>query len=180
MMEATAEQENKPMKTSRLLTAHSLSIGSATFMAAVLLSAVWSAALAAPVTSKQAASVVTGWLNLDRTPLGETLGTSVGSVETFNDPAGSPLYYIAYLDPSGFVIVAADDLVEPIVGFAVAGQFDPSPDNPLGALVSNDMGARVAFARQAGSVPSDTNAWQAKVKWQQLSSTSGGPMIAPT
>jgi hypothetical protein len=98
MMEATAEQENKPMKTNRLLAAHSLSIGSAAFMSAALLSAVWSAALAAPVTSKQAASVVTGWLSLDRTPLGETLGTSVRRVETFNDPAGSPLYYICLAD----------------------------------------------------------------------------------
>ena len=63
---------------------------------------------------------------MDRTPLGETLGGSVQRVETFNDQAGNPVYYVVYLDPSGFVIVAADDLVEPIVGFARAGQYDPS------------------------------------------------------
>ena len=144
-----------------------------------LLIAGWSAAVADPVTSKKAASVVAGWLSLDRAPLGETLGTTVKRVETFNDQAGNPLYYIAYLDPSGLVIVVADDLVEPIVGFAVAGQFDPSADNPLGALVSNDLAARVTYARQAGSVPSDTNAMQARVKWQQLSPVNGGQIILP-
>src|ERR1039458_1541279 len=77
------------------------------------LSASWQAGSAAPVTYKQAAAAVTGWLSLDRAPLGETLGASVQRVDTFNDQTGKPVYYIAYLDPSGFVIVAAADLVEP-------------------------------------------------------------------
>ena len=174
-----AKEPKDPVRTTQPLAACRPNTALAVLISATLLIAGWSTALAAPVSSKQAAAAVTGWLSLDRTPLGETLGTSVRRVETFNDHAGSPLYYIAYLDPSGFVIVAADDLVEPIVGFAVAGQFDPSADNPLGALVSSDMGARVAFARQAGSVPSDTNTWKAQAKWQQLSSTSGGAMISP-
>src|SRR5664279_2930697 len=112
----------------------------------MLLSASSQATRATPVTSKQAAAAVTGWLSLDRTPLGETLGTSVQRVETFNDQHGNPIYYIVYLDPAGFVIVPADDMVEPIVGFARAGQYDPSTDNPLGALVSNDLSARIAYA----------------------------------
>ena len=72
----------------------------------ILLSAAWQAATAAPVTSKQAAAVVTGWLSADRAPLGETLGGTVRRVETFSDQAGNPVYYVAYLEPSGFVIVA--------------------------------------------------------------------------
>ncbi len=151
----------------------------AALMLTGLLSAPWQTATAAPVTSKQAAAVVTGWLSLDQTPLGETLGTSVQRVETFNDPSGNPLYYVAYLNPSGFVIVAGDDLVEPIVGFTSAGQFDPSNNNPLGALVSSDLAGRVAYARQAGSVPPDTNALQAQAKWQRLAPTNGGPVITP-
>ena len=144
-----------------------------------LLSARWQAATAAPVTSKQAAAVVTGWLSMDRTPLGETLGGSVQRVDTFNDQAGNAVYYVVYLKPSGFVIVAADDWVEPIVGFARAGRFDPSSANPLGALVSNDLPARVAYARQAGLAPSDTNALRARAKWQQLDTKDGGPVIIP-
>lgn len=145
---------------------------------AILSLAPWPGALAAPVSSKKAITVVKGWLSVDRMPLGETLGTAVQRVETFNDAAGAPLYYVAYLESSGYAIVAADDLVEPIVGFAAAGQFDPSGNNPLGALVSNDLAARVAYARQAGSKPADVSAVQALAKWQQLCPADGGPVIA--
>src|ERR1017187_995519 len=144
-----------------------------------LLNSPWPAAVAAPVTAKDAASAVMGWLSGDPTPLGETLGGTVQRVDTFNDQGGNPAYYIVYLEPSGFVIVAADDLVEPIVGFARAGQFNPSNANPLGALVSNDLSARVAFAQQATSAPSDTNALRAQAKWQQLAPADGGPVITP-
>jgi hypothetical protein len=145
----------------------------------MLLSASSQVATAAPVTSKQAAAVVTGWLSIDPAPLGETLRGSVQRVDTFTDQAGKAVYYVVYLEPSGFVIVAADDLVEPIVGFARAGQYDPSANNPLGALVSNDLSARVAYAQQAGLAPSDTNALQAQAKWQQLAPKDGGPVITP-
>jgi hypothetical protein len=116
-----------------------------------------------------------GWLTVDRTPVGETLGATVRRVETFNDQSGKPVYYVVYLDPSGFVIVAADDLVEPIVGFARAGRFDPSSANPLGALVSKDLSARVAHARQAGPASSDKGALQARAKWRRLGGKDGGP-----
>jgi hypothetical protein len=139
-----------------------------------LLSASWPAATAAPVASKQAAAVVTGWLSVDRTPLGESLGRSVRRVDTFKDQAGNPLYYVVYLDPSGFVIVAADDLVEPIVGFARAGRYDPSESNPLGALVSKDLSARVAHARRSGAA-SGKGAVQARAKWRRLGGEEGGP-----
>ena len=145
----------------------------------LLLNAPSQLATAAPVTSKQAAAVVTGWLSMNPAPLGETLGSSIQRVDMFNDRAGDPVYYVVCLEPSGFVIVAADDSVEPIVGFASAGQYDPSTDNPLGALVSNDLSARVAYARQAGSAPSDTNALRAQAKWQQLAPTNGGLVITP-
>jgi len=145
----------------------------------MLLSASSQVTRATPVTSKQAAAVVIGWLSIDSAPLGETLGGSVQRVDTFNDQAGNPIYYVVYLGPSGFVIVPADDLVEPIVGFASAGQYDPSAANPLGALVSNDLSARVAYAQQAGSAPSNTNALRAQAKWQQLAPEDGGPVITP-
>jgi hypothetical protein len=134
---------------------------------------------AAPVNSKQAAAVVTGWLNAERAPLGESLGGSVQRVDTFDNGAGDPIYYIVYLEPAGYVIVPADDLVEPIVGFASAGQYDPSEGNPLGALVSNDLSARVSYARQALSALSDPGSLNAQAKWQQLAPGDGGSTLIP-
>jgi hypothetical protein len=142
--------------------------------AAILLSAPQPTALAAPVDSKQAAAVVTGWLSLDRTPLGAHLGATVQDVDTFNDTGGSPVYYVVYLDPAGFVIAAGDDLVEPIIGFAPAGKFDPSDANPLGALVTRDVPARVAHARKLG-VDSSGASERARAKWGRFGGLDGGP-----
>jgi len=142
---------------------------------AILLSASQPGAVAAPITAKQAAAVVAGWLSLERKPLGETLGPAVQSVERFSDKTGNPLYYVVYLDPSGFVIVAGDDLVEPIIGFARTGKFDPSENNPLGALVTKDLSGRVAYAREVSAASPGKSALQAQTKWQQLGAEDGKP-----
>jgi hypothetical protein len=90
---------------------------------------------ARPTTSYEAGKAVIGWLQTDAQPLGTTLGQTVTNIETFDDDQGKAIYYIVYLKPTGFVIVSADDLVEPIIGFANAGTFamDISPKRPESA-----------------------------------------------
>jgi hypothetical protein len=75
------------------------------------------------------------------------LGSQIDSVETFTDANSQPIYHVVYLSPNGFVIIPADDEVEPVICFAQAGSFDPSPDNPLGALVSRELPGRINAAR---------------------------------
>ncbi len=106
---------------------------------------------ARPTTADEAAMAVTGWLKADPQPLATPLGRRVMSVETFADNSG-PAYYIVYLQPSGFVIVPADDLVEPIIGFADDGLYEPSAENPLGALVASDLSARIAAVRDGSNL----------------------------
>jgi len=143
---------------------------------ATLVNAPWQCATAGPVSSEQVAAVVTGWLSLDRMPLGETLGAAVQRVDTFTNKGGDVLYYVVYLNPSGFVVVAGDDLVEPIIAFARTGRFDPSEDNPLGALVNKDLAGRVAYAREVSAVSPGKSALEAEAKWQRFSSKDGGPV----
>ena len=102
---------------------------------------------AKPMSSGQAEKAVRGWLKLDPNPLQAPLGNQVEQVYVFGDDSGEAIYYVIYLQPTGFVIVPADDLVEPIIAFADDGIFDPSDDNPLGALVSRDLPGRVVAAR---------------------------------
>lgn len=102
---------------------------------------------AKPISSGQAERVVNGWLKLDPNPLQASLGNQVRQVDTFTDNKGEAIYYVIYLQPAGFVIVPADDLIEPIIAFADDGTFDPSPNNPLGALVSRDIPGRIAAVR---------------------------------
>ncbi|MGE5295205.1 MAG: C10 family peptidase [Solirubrobacterales bacterium] len=107
--------------------------------------------LAARVTtSQEAQQAVTGWLADDAEPFGLQLGNPVG-VETFTGNDGAPVYYLVRLSPTGFVIASADDLVEPIVAFADAGDYEPSDEDPLSALVAADMGQRVATAYDSPS-----------------------------
>ena len=68
---------------------------------------------AASTTVTQAENVVRGWLKTDVQPLGVYLGQHVTNIDTFSDANEQPIYYVVYLQPSGFVIVPADDLVEP-------------------------------------------------------------------
>ena len=148
------------------------------WMLAALVGVPWSSALAEPVSSRQAAGAVTAWLSRSQAPLNETLGTSVRHVNSFRDKGGVILYYIVDLDPSGFVIVAGDDLIEPIIGFVANGAYDPSESTPLGALVSNDLAARIAHAQKTASVP-DANGVQARAKWQGLCTKNGDPVPSP-
>lgn len=96
---------------------------------------------------RKAEKAVRGWLKADVQPLGTALGQQIMSVETFSDDDGQTIYYVVYLQPSGFVIVPGDDRVEPIICFAPVGRYDPSDDNPLGALVSRDVPGRIAAVR---------------------------------
>lgn len=99
------------------------------------------------VTAQHAQKAVKGFLSRCPNPLQTPLGLQLDTVDTFSDDDGQALYYVVYLKPCGFVIVPADDLVEPIIAFASDGTYDPSPQNPLGALVTNDLANRIAAAR---------------------------------
>ncbi|KPK72969.1 MAG: hypothetical protein AMJ79_15410, partial [Phycisphaerae bacterium SM23_30] len=115
--------------------------------------------------------VVTGWLKLYRHPRQESIGKRIKAVNLFADNKGEPIYYIVSLQPSGFVIVPADDRVEPIIGFALEGVYDPAPHNPLAALVRQDLNRRVTSVRnisREGTTFNITPLNKARAKWLQL------------
>jgi len=139
----------------------------------VLVLQLYNSLWAITTTAHEAEMVVKGWLKLDPEPLGAALGSEVISVETFTDEYGEPIYYIVYLEPSGFVIVSADDLIEPIIGFAEEGTYDSSVECPLGALVSKDLKGRTAAVRNSvnpmlmtAQIPNTTT----QIKWNYLMS----------
>jgi len=113
-------------------------------LAALLLS---SGLSARQTTEYEAEMVVSGWLKVSPQPLGATLGRGVRDIETYTDDADRPAYYIVNLEPSGYVIVSADDRIEPIIAFAADGTYDLSFENPLVALVTGDLGGRLETVR---------------------------------
>jgi len=127
--------------------------------------------LALSTTAHEAEMVVTGWLKADPQPLDMALGERVTRVETFTNDDAEPAYHIVYLHPSGYVIVAADDRVEPIIGFVDDTAYDPAPGSPLGALVTNDLNGRIGsvnrpFAPLATSPQAAET--KARQRWRDL------------
>lgn len=145
-----------------------------------LCSSLW----ARPTTADEAEKIVGGWLKVDPQPLGTPAARQVGDVETFTNDDGEPVYYIVYLQPAGFVIVSADDLIEPIIGFADDGFFDPSVENPLGALVTNDLNGRIASVKSTFGLQALTKAaplFETQKKWRlfiSLAENTGGLLNA--
>lgn len=134
-------------------------------------------AWAKPTTPQQAQTAVMNWLGLDAVPLGAPMGRQVKEVQTFKHE-GAPAYYVVYLNPAGLVILPADDLVEPVICFMPSGSYDPSPANPLGALVSRDLPGRVLEARAVEAkgkeaLTPDTPQAQAQRKWDLLTQPTG-------
>jgi len=105
-------------------------------------------AFGAPTSSQQAETVVRGFLRTDPQPLTATLGQVVKKSVTFQNIQHEEIYHVVFMEPSGFFIVPADDLVSPIIAFSSGDSFDPSDSNPFGALVSQDLASRVQRVRQ--------------------------------
>jgi len=146
-------------------------------LAAMLLSV--PGAWAEPTTPEQARTVVHNWLGLDAVPLGTRMGRQVKEVQTFQHE-GTPAYYVVYLKPAGLVLVAADNLVEPIIAFLPKGVYDPSPTNPLGALVSRDIPGRLRQAQALEAkgleyLVGETHQAKARRKWTWLANPAAAP-----
>ncbi len=125
---------------------------------------------AKPTSSEQARLVVAGWLSLEDGPMKTDLGKAPAAVIRYDDAKGQAAYYIVSITTGGFVIVPADDEVEPIIGFSPHGVYDPSHDNPVGALVSQDVPGRVAFVRQEAAKRQEAveAARTAQGRWETL------------
>jgi hypothetical protein len=134
----------------------------------------------APVDSFSATHVVSGWLAREPTPLAERLGHQVKGVETVKDGQGTALYHVVRVAPSGFVLVAADDRLEPIVAFGAKGDFAASGRNALRALAGKDLPARLALARAHPGAARFRNArglWRQFMEGWKSPPTGASPLL---
>ena len=139
--------------------------------AAVLLLAVFflfadGRSLAAPVSAEQALETAYAWLSLEPNSVHAHLA---GTILPVLDPLGDTEFYAVDLAPRGYVIVAADDAVEPIIAFSTSEVFQAAPGHPLFDILRGDVPARIARAR-AGLAASPA-------KWKMLRAVSGAPKV---
>jgi uncharacterized repeat protein (TIGR02543 family) len=129
-------------------------------------------ASAAPVTADTATSAVQGWLRQDPRPLGKHLSPRFKRTEAVKNAAGDVLYYVVHLEPSGFVILPADDTADPIVAFSATGNFDPASGSPLADMVNKDLPRRMARARAGAAA---AGALKSRGKWRAFLAGSANP-----
>ncbi|AQQ72417.1 Streptopain precursor [Limihaloglobus sulfuriphilus] len=132
---------------------------------------------ALPVDSQDVENAFKGWLNLEPRPLETSISPQIGRIEPFSDASGRILYYVAYLEPEGFVIFSGDDDIEPVIAFSQYGTYDPSGGNPLGAMISLDMPKRYNFLedwKQLKSAAGSELVADARRKWQSFKAASDG------
>ncbi|OGV45722.1 MAG: hypothetical protein A2X46_09460 [Lentisphaerae bacterium GWF2_57_35] len=91
-----------------------------------------------PVSPDEAMALANAALN----PNGQPSGYSAKSVEAVKDVDKTVLYYVVYCNPRGYMIVASDDSIEPIIAFSDSGTFEKTAGNPLFALLQNDLRTR--------------------------------------
>lgn len=124
---------------------------------------------AEPVTALQAQAAARAWLQRTPAPMGTSLGVEVAEVVTHGDAAGKQLFHEVRLAGGGFVILAADDRIDPVVALCEGEALDGGPESHLDLLLRKDMKARLARVESFGKgpgLPEDLN--RAEGRWRDL------------
>jgi hypothetical protein len=147
----------------------------------VLFSAIFFAAfvaqvtLADPITEFQARQAVSNLLMHDSSHFGENLGEIVGDVRLYRGgQSGDIGYYLVLLEPSGWVIVPADDRFSPIQSFGSGKMTFDSFEGSFWQVITyfgdiNNSGNRSSRAFSNSSSSSvDKTSKRNKKKWKKL------------
>ena len=104
---------------------------------------------AAPVSAGSARRAADRWLRLrPAAHMKARFGArKPAGVKTFRAD-GEDAFHIVSIEGGGFIVVSADDRVEPVVAFTDSGTLDEDPKNPLWALLSADVPQRVRAHRR--------------------------------
>ena len=105
-------------------------------------------AFADPVDSARVQAVVQGLLDSGDGPVRTSAGDTIRQIVAKRDAKGDVQFFLVKIAPDGFVIVSADDYVEPIIAMSGSGRYEPDPQNPLYAMVQRDTRERRDWARQ--------------------------------
>jgi len=114
------------------------------------------ACAAAPVGRDRAAEAGRRWLDLGPRPMNHPAGR-FGRMDAYPDASGDTGFYVVNLEPAGYVVIAADDELEPVIAFSSEDHFVAEPGNPLFDLLQRDVERRLRPFRggsaAAGAAP---------------------------
>lgn len=113
----------------------------------LFLSAALHFAVGAGVGVSEADGAARGWLRRNGQPLGTAMSTQIDSLRAVA-VEGRTLFYIVNLSPTGFMVVSADNQLEPVVAFSDTGRFSADPDSPLYRIAVLDLSNRLRHVKK--------------------------------
>ena len=116
------------------------------FWCLIFLGGLQFAAIGAPISQNQALDAAAQWHRLTPAPMGGHAG-KIGKIKTYSNAAGEARFHVVDLEPTGYVVIAADDALEPVIAFSLKGRFAAKAQNPLYDLLLKDTENRVRHAR---------------------------------
>ncbi|NLH17846.1 MAG: hypothetical protein GX455_14815 [Phycisphaerae bacterium] len=138
--------------------------------------------LAASIDPDQARQAATGWLRLYPQPMESNIAGVPARVDPIG-PADQPLGFIVRLSPAGFVVLSAEDRIDPIIAFSPTGNIDDRMDNPLLNLLNQDLSGRLAqIQADAERTPPPSNSADSESpqsRWQTLLSAGSDEFPPP-
>ena len=120
---------------------------------------------AAPIKKGTAEKAVRGWIGQNKKPMGAALGTADSEAIPLVDEKGNTLCYIVNLTPAGFVIVSADDAIEPVIAFSASGYYEGTDQSALTAMLKKDMPERLKAAKLKNN---KSRSQKKTAKWDSL------------
>ena len=127
---------------------------------------------AAPVDATLAKRAAQAWIDLGYS-MDRLAGRTVDSVETLS--ADSATLHLAKLQGGGFVVLSADDTIDPVILFSGSGStIDTNDANPLWALVKADLASRAAASDGVSGTPVVRGASAGGLSTSALSSSAQG------
>ncbi|MBS1536486.1 MAG: thiol protease/hemagglutinin PrtT [Bacteroidetes bacterium] len=95
--------------------------------------------------------------------------------------AQNKAYFYIFNAPSGFVIVAGDDAIAPILGYSTEGSFNPDniPENAAKWFEGYIQQIRQAINHTAQATPAVQSAWQKLLEGKQAARIAGASAVEP-
>jgi len=137
------------------------------FIGVYLLSGIITAAFADPIDHARSVQVAQRWLELSQNPMGRSVG-KIGKTQTYLNSKGEARFRVVNLEPGGFIVLAADDDLEPVIAFSHDGAFDGVAGNPLFDLLSKDTEELTQHLQGNPSAKHSNYHLQSKAKWNRL------------
>jgi len=142
----------------------------AAFAAALVIS---STLFAAEVSSADAARAAKAWVERGYAMGALATARAVSGVDEIEDATSGARLHVVKFEGGGFVVLSADDLVDPVISFSAMGNGVPTDDdNPFWALLRNDIAAREAAAGVVRGAGTSSGGRRAAARARPASATS--------